>query len=226
MDFGFFEKSIVFQQVKIVQHKREFIYHCKHGYFTSFYIELYFIFNFEHKKRSFTYILETAEKSKSCQVCEKFVTNQLTNEAYTSAKDKETVDGPDFDVLLRLFPREAPAIPEHIDKGTSDNSIDVENEIGLLGRRDLLDFQRVQHQGLGGETLEDVFLDQLDSHVRIVDGFDSVADAHDELSLFARVVDELLRMEARVVGFREHSRRAVQRAAESVTLHGETKLIK
>lgn len=67
-----------------------------------------------------------------------------------------------------LIPCEASRMTKEINKGNSNDTINVENEVGLLGCGELLNFQGIVKEGCGREVFQDEFLDDLHTLVRIV----------------------------------------------------------
>jgi hypothetical protein len=110
-------------------------------------------------------------------------------------------------------------VSQQIHKTNSNTAVHIEDEIRLLAGGDFLNLQGVLQQRSLGEILQGKLLDERYPLVRIVDGLDSVSDAHDEPALLARLVDKFHRDEARIEGFGEHGGGAVQSSAESVALY-------
>lgn len=67
----------------------------------------------------------------------------VSDESGAATQYEEAVDGADGDVFLGLFRCEAARIAHQIDEGHADDAVDVEDQIGLLGRGDLFDFEGV-----------------------------------------------------------------------------------
>ena len=55
----------------------------------------------------------------------------VTNETNAVTEDKQPVERPDLDVLVRVFGGEGATVPEEIDKADRDAAVDVENELWL-----------------------------------------------------------------------------------------------
>lgn len=92
-----------------------------------------------------------------------------TDEANAAAEDKQTVDGTHVNVLLCLLPGEAARVTEHVNERHGDHSVHVQNQVGLLRGGDFLHLEGVVQEGGGGEVLQHKFLDDLNSHVWVVD---------------------------------------------------------
>ena len=120
----------------------------------------------------------------------------VTDEADAAAKDEETVESTDLDVLVRLLGGERARVAEEVDEADGDATVDVEDELQdtsvvgreltgectyrvLLRRRHLLDGERVVEQTVAREVLAHVLLHELDTQIRVVDALDLVADTAD-----------------------------------------------
>ena len=107
---------------------------------------------------------------------------------------------------------------QQIHKADGNTAVNIEDKIRLLAGGDLLHLQGVLQQRRLREVLQGELLDQRDALVRIVDGLDAVADAHDQLALLARLVDKLHGNEAGVEGLGKHGGRTVQCTTKPVAL--------
>ena len=84
-------------------------------------------------------------------------------------------------------------LTEQVDESDGNGAIDVQNEIGSLGRCHLLHFKRVVEQRMFRKVLSDEFFDDCDSGIGILDGLNAVADPHDVLVLLLHVINEVSR---------------------------------
>ena len=103
----------------------------------------------------------------------------VTDEADAAAKDEETVESTDLDVLVRLLRREGTAVTEQVDEADGDTAVNDEDEGVLLGRRHFLDGQCIVEQAVAREILPYILLDELYTQIRIIDTLDLVADTRD-----------------------------------------------
>ena len=176
---------------------------------------------------------------------ESLLVEEVADEAQAASEHEYAVEGAALDELVGLLHGEAAAVAQHVDHGDADDAVHVQNEVGLLRRRDLLHLERVVEQRRAREVLLGELTQQDHSHVRIVQlinnnasfvavvvivttkkrekrskthRFDSVADAHDQLSLLSHLVDELHGRETGIVGLAQLLGRTVQSATESLTL--------
>jgi hypothetical protein len=108
-------------------------------------------------------------ESKQVNICYLNNNKNPTNEANAAAEDKQTVDGTHINVFLCLLPGEAARVAEHVNKRHGDHSVHVQNQVGLLGGGDFLHLEGVVQQGGGAEVFQHKFLDDLNSHVWVVD---------------------------------------------------------
>ena len=60
-------------------------------------------------------------------------------------------------------------MPEKVDKGDSDDAVDVEDQVRLLARRDSLDLECVLEKGRGRKLCPQKIFYDLNSLVRVVD---------------------------------------------------------
>ena len=57
---------------------------------------------------------------------------------------------------------------------------------------DFFHFEGVVEEGSGRKVVFDEFLENDDSHIRVIDAFHAVPDAHDQLTLLPHVVDKVV----------------------------------
>jgi hypothetical protein len=110
---------------------------------------------------------------------EPLLVEMVTNEPNAPPKHKQAVQSTDLDVLIRLLGSERARVPQEVDEADSNAPVDVEDEGILLGGGDLLDGEGVVEEGVRGEVLADVLLDELDTEIGVVDALDLVADTSD-----------------------------------------------
>mmetsp|Transcript_70290 Transcript_70290/g.147151 ORF Transcript_70290/g.147151 Transcript_70290/m.147151 type:complete len:242 (+) Transcript_70290:138-863(+) len=134
----------------------------------------------------------------------------VPNEAHGSPQDEESVQASKVHQVVALFPGKGTAGPDHVNEAHGDAAVHVEDQVGALPRRQLLHLQRKVQHGRVLEVLLGVFLDDDDSLVRVREGLDAVADAHDELVGLLHLVDEVLGAHSTVQGMCEHSGGVVQ----------------
>jgi hypothetical protein len=103
----------------------------------------------------------------------------VSNETNAAAKDEETVENSHLHVVLNFLGRESTAVAHQVDEADSDATIDVQNEVVLLGGGDGLDSDGIVEELGAGEVLLDELLDQLDTQIGVVPGLDSVANTRD-----------------------------------------------
>ena len=60
---------------------------------------------------------------------ESLLVKMVTNETNATTEDKQPVERPNLDVLVRLFRGEGAAVPEEIDKADGDAAVDVQDEL-------------------------------------------------------------------------------------------------
>lgn len=100
---------------------------------------------------------------------ESLLIQEMSDEAHRSAENKYTVQSADLHELVRFFHGEAAAVAQHVDHGETNHAVDVENEIGLLRRRDLLDLEGVVEERRVGKVIFSELSQQNNSHIRIVE---------------------------------------------------------
>lgn len=101
------------------------------------------------------------------------------NQTNATAQDEQTIEHTHAHVVLDLFGGEGSAVAQQIHKADCYTSVNVQDQVVLLGRGDGLDGNGVVQQLGVGEVLLGEFLDQLDTKVRVVTGLDTVSDTGD-----------------------------------------------
>jgi len=104
---------------------------------------------------------------------------EVSNQTNGTTEDEKTVENTHLEVVLGLLARESTAVAEEIDKADGDTSVDVENEVVLLGGGDSLDGKSVIQELGGGEVGLDELLDELDTEIGVVARLDAVTNTGD-----------------------------------------------
>lgn len=104
---------------------------------------------------------------------------EVSNQTNTSAENEETVEHTHLQVVLSLLVGESTTIADKVNKADSNATVNVENQVVLLGRCDGLDSKSIVEQLGAGEVLLDVLLDELDTKIGVVAGLNPVADTGD-----------------------------------------------
>lgn len=98
------------------------------------------------------------------------------NETNATAQHEQTVQDTHLQVVLGLLGGESARVAEQVNEADRDTAVDVEDEVVLLGRGHRLDGYGIVEQLVGGEVLGHVFLDELDTQIRVVTRLDLVTD--------------------------------------------------
>merc|ERR1719352_102001 len=70
----------------------------------------------------------------------------MPDEAHAACQHEETIQASMLNKLINLCILEGTTGPKHVNKASSNTAIHIQNEVGLLGRGDLLDTKReTQH---------------------------------------------------------------------------------
>jgi hypothetical protein len=125
---------------------------------------------------------------------------EMGNKTNASAEDEETVKNTHLEVILGFLSREGTAVADKINKADSNATVDVENEIVLLGGGDSLNSKGIVEELVAREVVEDVLLDELDTEIGVVSGLDTVTNTRDELVGLTHAVDEVTGAETLVEG--------------------------
>lgn len=104
---------------------------------------------------------------------------EVGNQTNAAAEHEQTVEDTHLEVVLGLLGSERSAVAEQVDKADSNATVDVENQVVLLGGGDGLDGNGVVEQLVVGEVLLHVLLDELDTEIGVVPRLDPVADTGD-----------------------------------------------
>lgn len=105
------------------------------------------------------------------------------NQTDGTTQHEQTVEDTHAHVVLDLLVGEGTAVAEQVNEADSNTTVDVENQVVLLGGGDSLDGNGVVEQLGAREVLLDKLLDQLDTQIGVVAGLDLVANTG--ISLFS-----------------------------------------
>lgn len=103
----------------------------------------------------------------------------VSNETNAAAKDEETVENSHLHVVFNFLGRESTAVAHQVNETDSNATIDVQNEVVLLGGGDSFNSDGIVEKLGAGEVLLSELLDQLDTQIGVVPGLDSVANTRD-----------------------------------------------
>jgi hypothetical protein len=107
---------------------------------------------------------------------ESLLVEVVGNKTNATSEHEKSVEDTHLQVVLSLFSGESTRVAEEVNKGDSDTSVNVKNEVVLLGSCDSLDSNGVIQELVCGEVLGHVFLNQLDTEIRVVTRLDLVAN--------------------------------------------------
>lgn len=99
------------------------------------------------------------------------------NQTHAATKNEETVEDTHLHVVLRLLSGESTAVAHEIHEADSNATVDVENEVVLLGGRDSLNSDGIIQQLSAREVLLHVVLDQFNTEIGVVTGLDTVTNS-------------------------------------------------
>lgn len=104
---------------------------------------------------------------------------EVGNETDGTTKHEQTVQHTHLEVVFRLLCAESAAVSEQVDEANSNATVDVENEVVLLGGGNTLDSDGVIEELGRWEVLLAELLNEGDTEVRVVAGLDTVANTRD-----------------------------------------------
>lgn len=104
---------------------------------------------------------------------------EVGNKTNGTAKHEQTVQHTHLEVVFRLFLAESAAVSEQVDEANSNASVDVKNEVVLLGGGNTLDGDGVIEELGRWEVLLAELLYKGDTQVRVVAGLDTVTNTGD-----------------------------------------------
>lgn len=142
---------------------------------------------------------------------------EMGNETDRTTKDEQTVEDTHLEVVLGLLSSEGTAVADKVDESDSNGTVNVENQVVLLGGGDGLDSQSVVEERSAGEVGLDVLLDERDTEIGVVARLDTVTNTGNELVLLAHGVDEITGRETLVVGLGELLSGTVEGTTETRT---------
>jgi hypothetical protein len=116
----------------------------------------------------------------------------VCNQTDTAAKHEQAVQDAHAQVVFCLFWREGAAVAEEVNKADGDATVHIEDQIVFLGGSNGLDGDGVVEKFVGGEVLDDEFLDELDTQIRVGARLDTVADTGDYTDVSRRLLGVLL----------------------------------
>ena len=125
---------------------------------------------------------------------------EVGNKTNASAENEKTVKDTHLEVVLSLLSGESAAVADEINKADGNATVDVENQVILLGSSDSLDSEGVVEKLVAGEVVQDVLLDKLDTEIGVVSRLDTVTNTRDELVGLAHAVNEVTGAETLVEG--------------------------
>ena len=103
----------------------------------------------------------------------------MGNETNRTAQNEEAVQNTHAEVVLCLLRRESAAVSEKVNKADGNASVNIQDQVILLGSGDSLDSDRIIEQLVRSEVLRHEFLNKLHSEIGVVSGLDSVTDTRD-----------------------------------------------
>lgn len=101
---------------------------------------------------------------------------EVCNKTDTPSENEETVENAHAKVVLGLLSGESAAVPHQVNEADSNATVNVEDEVVLLGSGDGLDGKSVVEEGGVGEVGVGEFLNEGDTEIGVVAGLDPVAD--------------------------------------------------
>jgi len=145
------------------------------------------------------------------------------NQTDAATQNEQAIENAHAHVVLDLLGGESTAVAEQVNEADSNATIDVQDQVVLLGGGYGLDSNGVVEQLGAGEVLLNELLDELDTQVGVVAGLDLVADTGDQLVLLAHDVHEVTGAQALVEGLGELLGGTVQRTTETRTNGQQTR---
>jgi hypothetical protein len=104
------------------------------------------------------------------------------NQTHAASEDEESVQDAHLHVVLSLLSGESTAVAHEVHEADSNATIDVKDEVVLLGGCHSLNGNGVVEQLGAREVLLDVFLDEFDTEIRVVAGLDAVTNTGNWIS--------------------------------------------
>jgi hypothetical protein len=106
----------------------------------------------------------------------------MGNQTNASAQNEQTVQNTHLQVIFSLLCAECSAVAHQVDEADSHGTINVQDQVVLLGCGDGLNSKSIIEHLAAGETLLDELLDKLNSEIGVVSRLDLVANTG--MSLF------------------------------------------
>lgn len=103
----------------------------------------------------------------------------VSNQTNATTENEQAIENTNPEVVLDLFTGKCTAGPHEINEANSNATIDVQNQVVLLRCCHRLNGNGVIEETGTGEILLCVFLDQLDTKIGVVAGFDSMPNTGD-----------------------------------------------
>jgi hypothetical protein len=122
---------------------------------------------------------------------ESLLVQVMGNQTNASAQNEQTIQDTHLEVILGLLSAKCSTVAHQVNEADSHGTIDVQDQIVLLGRSDRLDSKSIIQHLAAGEALLDELLDELNSQIGVVSRLDFVANSGDELVLFAHGVNKV-----------------------------------
>jgi hypothetical protein len=142
---------------------------------------------------------------------------EVSNKTNASAENEKTVKDTHLEVVLSLLSRESAAVADEINKADGNATVDVENQVILLGSSNSLDSEGVVEKLVAGEVVQDVLLDELDTEIGVVSRLDTVTNTRDELVGLAHAVNKVTGAKTLVEGTGEFLSGTVKSATKAGT---------
>ena len=104
---------------------------------------------------------------------------EMGNQTDAATQDEESVEDTHLQVVFCFLGAESAAVAHQVDEADRDSTVNVEDEIVLLGGGHGFDGNGVIQKLVAWEVLLDELLDELDTQIGVVAGLDSVSNTRD-----------------------------------------------
>ena len=104
---------------------------------------------------------------------------EVSNQTNRTTEHEKTVEHTHAEVVLSLLGRESAAVAHQVNEADGNATVDVENEVVLLGGCHALNGKSVVEKLAAGEVLLDELLDELDTEIGVVPRLDPVTNTGD-----------------------------------------------
>lgn len=101
---------------------------------------------------------------------------EVSNQTDRATEHEETVEHTHAEVVLSLLRGESTAVADEVHEADGNATVNVENQVILLGSSDALDGKSIVEKLGAGEVLLDELLDELDTEIGVVPRLDPVAN--------------------------------------------------